>query len=312
MSDRKHHHLLVGSLCALGCEILYGLSYVFTKQATEIASPLALLGWRFLIAIIAMCVGIRVGLVRVSLKGKSIKSLLLIALFSPCIYFIGETVGVSNTTASESGVILACIPVASLLASTVILNEKPSKRQIVGIFITLIGVLVTVFSLGTTSSLNVLGYVFLVASVVSYALYSVFVEKASDYTGLEITYIMLLLGAVIFIALAIMEALVNGSVEELISLPFNQRAFMSAVLYQGIGCSIIAVFLSNVAIAKIGVNRTSSYIGVSTIVSIVAGSLLLKESFTLYQLIGVIVIITGVYIANCRQNNVEHSHGTNH
>ncbi|MDO4775757.1 MAG: DMT family transporter [Aerococcaceae bacterium] len=312
MSDRKHHHLLVGSLCALGCEILYGLSYVFTKQATEIASPLALLGWRFLIAIIAMSVGIRVGLVRVSLKGKSIKSLLLIALFSPCIYFIGETVGISNTTASESGVILACIPVASLLASTVILNEKPSKRQIVGIFITLIGVLVTVFSLGTTSSLNVLGYVFLVASVVSYALYSVFVEKASDYTGLEITYIMLLLGAVIFIALAIMEALVNGRVEELISLPFNQGAFMSAVLYQGIGCSIIAVFLSNVAIAKIGVNRTSSYIGVSTIVSIVAGSLLLKESFTLYQLIGVIVIITGVYIANYRQNNIEHSHGTNH
>ncbi|MCW6677230.1 DMT family transporter [Aerococcaceae bacterium NML180378] len=312
MSDRKHHHLLVGSLCALGCEILYGLSYVFTKQATEIASPLALLGWRFLIAIIAMSVGIRVGLVRVSLKGKSIKSLLLIALFSPCIYFIGETVGLSNTTASESGVILACIPVASLLASTVILNEKPSKRQIVGIFITLIGVLITVFSLGTTSSLNVLGYVFLVASVVSYALYSVFVEKASDYTGLEITYIMLLLGAIIFIALAIMEALVNGRVEELISLPFNQGAFMSAVLYQGIGCSIIAVFLSNVAIAKIGVNRTSSYIGVSTIVSIVAGSLLLKESFTLYQLIGVIVIITGVYIANYRQNNVEHSHGTNH
>ncbi|MCW6683021.1 DMT family transporter [Aerococcaceae bacterium NML160702] len=230
MSDRKHHHLLVGSLCALGCEILYGLSYVFTKQATEIASPLALLGWRFLIAIIAMSVGIRVGLVRVSLKGKSIKSLCLIALFSPCIYFIGETVGISNTTASESGVILACIPVSSLLASTVILNEKPSKRQIVGIFITLIGVLVTVFSLETTSSLNVLGYVFLVASVVSYALYSVLVEKASDYTGLEITYIMLLLGAVIFIALAIMEVLVNGSVEELISLPFNQGAFMSAVL----------------------------------------------------------------------------------
>lgn len=302
MSDRKHHHLLVGSLCALGCEILYGLSYVFTKQATEIASPLALLGWRFLIAIIAMSVGIRVGLVRVSLKGKSIKSLCLIALFSPCIYFIGETVGISNTTASESGVILACIPVSSLLASTVILNEKPSKRQIVGIFITLIGVLVTVFSLETTSSLNVLGYVFLVASVVSYALYSVFVEKASDYTGLEITYIMLLLGAVIFIALAIMEALINGNAKELLTLPFNQTAFMVAVLYQGIACSIVAVFLSNVAIAKIGVNRTSSYIGVSTIVSIMAGALLLQETFTLYQFVGVIVIIAGVYLANYRQS----------
>ncbi|MCW6683020.1 DMT family transporter [Aerococcaceae bacterium NML160702] len=60
--------------------------------------------------------------------------------------------------------------------------------------------------------------------------------------------------------------------------------------------------MSNVAIAKIGVNRTSSYIGVSTIVSIMAGALLLQETFTLYQFVSVIVIIAGVYLANYRQS----------
>ena len=51
MNDNR---VLTGSLCALGCEVLYGLSYLFTKQTAETASPLALLGWRFVVALAAM------------------------------------------------------------------------------------------------------------------------------------------------------------------------------------------------------------------------------------------------------------------
>ena len=36
----KDNRVLTGSLCALGCEVLYGLSYLFTKQTAETASPL--------------------------------------------------------------------------------------------------------------------------------------------------------------------------------------------------------------------------------------------------------------------------------
>lgn len=59
-----------------------------------------------------------------------------------------------------------------------------------------------------------------------------------------------------------------------------ETLFGMAVLYQGVGCSVLAFFLSNVAIARIGVNRTASFIGVSTVVSIAAGALLLGERFT--------------------------------
>ena len=92
----------------------------------------------------------------------------------------------------------------------------------------------------------------------------------------------------------------TGTVTELISLPFNKGEFLIAILYQGIGCSVVAFFLSNVAIANIGVNRTSSFIGVSTVVSIIAGTVLLKESFTSMQIAGAVVIIIGVYVANAK------------
>lgn len=137
-------------------------------------------------------------------------------------------------------------------------------------------------------------------AVVSYALYSVFVDKAAAYTSAEITYIMLIFGAALFVLLAVAEAGFHGTLAELVQLPFQESSFLIAILYQGIGCSVLAFFLSNLAISRIGVNRTSSFIGIATVVSIFAGALLLREVFTGFQIAGAVTIIIGVYTANRR------------
>ena len=51
---KKKNDILTGCLCALVCEFLYGLSYIFTKNATDSASVPALLGWRFVVAFIVL------------------------------------------------------------------------------------------------------------------------------------------------------------------------------------------------------------------------------------------------------------------
>ena len=289
---------LTGCLCALGCEVLFGLSYVFTKKATGVAGEFELLGWRFLVAFIVMSLCAVFGLIRLRLKGKPVRKLIPIVLCSPVVYFIGETVGISHTSAAESGIFLACIPVVSLIASALILKKKPTKLQVTGIGITLIGVLITVLAAGMSASLSVVGYLFLTAAVISYALYSVFVARAEAFSEAEITWVMLAGGAATFTLIALVQALAEGSLAHLVALPFSSIDFLIAVLYQGIGCSILAFFLSNVAIANIGVNRTSSFIGASTVVSILAGVLLLNETLTLWQIIGAAVIVAGIYTAN--------------
>lgn len=298
MTTRKSNHFMLGSLAALGCETLYGLSYLFTKQATNVASPTALLGWRFLLALVVMSALIVTGVIHVNFTGKKLRPLLLVAIFDPILYFIGETFGISHTTASESGVFLACIPVAALIASALILRKYPTRQQVLGIAITLIGVIVTVLAAGASASLSVIGYAFLTLAVITYALYSVYVEKASAYTGIEITYIMLAAGAIVFVSMALIEAIMHGNLQTLITLPIHHSSFTVAVLYQSIGSSVLALFLSNYAIAQIGVNKTASFIGVSTVVSIIAGVLILGEAFSVAQLIGAGVIIIGVYTAN--------------
>ena len=294
----KDNRVLTGSLCALGCEVLYGLSYLFTKQTAETASPLALLGWRFIVALAVMSLCVALGLVKIRLRSRRLWPLLRVALFCPCLYFIGETVGIRETTVTESGVFLACVPALSLLASTVILKKKPTKRQIIGILVTFLGVMMTVVSVGLSSSLSPVGYAALMLAVVAYALYSVFVDLAADYTGAEITYVMLCSGAAFYGLLALGEAAAHGALSELLTLPARSGTFLAAVLYQGIGCSVAAFFLSNAAIAKIGVNKTSSFIGVSTIVSILAGALALGEPLHIGQIVGAAVIVAGVYTAN--------------
>ena len=298
MADVRNRNEFVGIISAFLSESLYGLSYIFTKQATQAASVFALLGWRFLLGAIVISLCVSLGFVNVNFKGKSLKPILHVALFSPCIYYITETIGIDLTTASESGIILAIIPIASIVASILLLKEKPSKRQIMGIIITLRGVLFTVLSLGLTSSLSLFGYLFLLIAVLAYALYSVFVSKAKNYTEGEITFAMLVSGAIFFVILAFIEGFLKGSIDSLIKLPFTDTNFLIAVLYQAICCSVLAFFLSNIAISRIGVNRTSSFIGVSTAVSILAGILILNESFNIYQVIGAIVIMIGVYVAN--------------
>ena len=294
----KDNRVLTGSLCALGCEVLYGLSYLFTKQTAETASPLALLGWRFVVALAAMSLCVALEFIPVRLKGRRLGPLLRVALFCPCLYFIGETVGIRETTVTESGVFLACVPALSLLASTVILKKKPTKRQIIGILVTFSGVMTTVVAVGLSSSLSPVGYAALMLAVVAYALYSVFVDLAADYIGAEITYVMLCSGAAFYGLLALGEAAAHGALSELLTLPARSGTFLAAVLYQGIGCSAAAFFLSNAAIAKIGVNKTSSFIGVSTIVSILAGALALGELLSVGQIVGAAVIVAGVYTAN--------------
>ena len=73
MNHENQKNNTLGILCAIGCETLYGLSYIFTKQATACASELALLGWRFFLGVLVMSLCVLLGFIKVNLKGKPLK-----------------------------------------------------------------------------------------------------------------------------------------------------------------------------------------------------------------------------------------------
>lgn len=294
----KKEKILFGSLCVIFCEVLFGFSYLFTKRITDSISPMTLLSWRFIVAFLLLNICKIAGIIKLDFKNKSISSLFLVAIFQPVLYFVGETIGINLTSASESGTIIACIPIVALLFSALLLKEKPTKLQVTGVSITAIGIILSVLTKGMEATFNPIGYIMLLLAVISYSLYSVFSEKAIEFTSTEKTYVMITFGAVTFTIIALIENLRSGTLKEFFILPFTNLDFLIAVLYLSIGCSVIAFLLYNLAISYIGTNKSASFVGISTIVTIIAGIIILKEKFTILQIIGTVLVISGVYLAN--------------
>ena len=103
----------------------FGLSFIFIKLVVDEIPLFSMLAWRNVIALIAMTICAAVGILDIHLKGKDLKPLLLLSLFQPILYYIFEALGVKMTTASESGIIIACIPIMTIC----LLYTSPSPRD---------------------------------------------------------------------------------------------------------------------------------------------------------------------------------------
>lgn len=295
MKDKKQS---VAVICSILASALFGLSFMFTKKTVTQVSSLSLLAWRFTFAFVAMSICALFRVIKLDLRKKSIKPLLVIAIFQPVLYFIGETYGIQLTTSSESGAIVACLPIITICMSALLLHEPPTKLQTVSIIVSVAGVILIVISKGLNASLNVWGYLLLLMAMLSDSLYVIKARKAANYTSAEKTYIMAAMGMVVFMSAAFVEHSINGTTAMFLSLPFKDTDFLIGLLYLSICCSVIAFLLTNYSIGIIGANRAASFAGVTTIVSVLAGVVFLNEDFSVIQGIGTLLVLVGVYGAN--------------
>ena len=70
------------------------------------------------------------------------------------------------------------------------------------------------------------------------------------------------------------------------------------MIYLGVVSSVVAYFLLNFANAHLTVSEASLFSNVTTVVSVLAGVVLLKEPFSVCQMLGVAVILVCVFVAN--------------
>ena len=285
----------VATLC------LYGGSLPFTKNVTTTIDPFTLLGWRFFVAFVTLLVLMLVRVIRVRPTRATLRPLLLLAVFQPVIYYVCETYGVRRTTASESALILAVVPVAMMLAAMVFLRRRPTRWQVAGISVTLVGVTITVVAGGLTAAFNLIGYVLVLAAVISYALYAVFADRyAAAASDVDKTFFMVAAGALFFGTITLAQHGAGHTLGTLVTLPFTNPSFAIAVAYLALGSTIGAFFLQNVAIGILGSTRYSTYVGLATVTTLLAGALTLGERLSVAQWIGGGIILAGVYLANWR------------
>ncbi|MTI95371.1 MAG: DMT family transporter [Firmicutes bacterium] len=284
-------------LAGIGFASIFGLSFMFTRGALEHLAPFHLLGLRFAMAITFFTLLRLTGLIKISTPPQIYKDLLPLAIFQPLIYFSAETTGVLLTSASYAGMMIAVIPIFVAILAATFLGERPSRIQTLFILTSVAGVIfITTMDNQSNVDANPLGTLALLGAVLAGACYNITSRRASaKYTPVQITWVMMLIGAVTFNTIAIIQHLIGGNLSAYLTpLPL----IWPAVLYLGGLSSVLAFFLINFSLSKLTAAQSSVFANLVTVIAITAGVLFRGEAFYWYHALGAVAILAGVWGTN--------------
>ncbi|HWR60538.1 MAG TPA: DMT family transporter [Clostridia bacterium] len=295
----KKYEAYLPYLAGLVMASIFGLSFMFTKQALETLPTSLLLAYRFTLASIVLTILWLTGLIRLNYKEKPLKKLFLLTCFQPIAYFIFETTGVKLTSSSEAGIMIALIPVVVTIFAAIFLKEKPGRAQLAFILASVLGVVFIVLMSGTTgASGHFAGILALLGAVLSAGVYNILSRKLSEsFSPVEITFVMMWTGAIVFN----LFYLASGAINKEPARYFEAMKTMNTlipILYLGILSSVCAFFMVNYMLSKLPAASSSVFSNLTTVISIAAGVLVRHEAFHWYQLAGGFIIILGVWGTN--------------
>lgn len=267
---------------------IFGLSFLFTKNALDYTSPMNFIAIRFTFASLFMIILYFFNLIK--LEKKHYYKLFIVALFQPILYFIFETSGLVYVPSSEAGILIATIPIFITFLSPIILKEKTPKINLLFVIFSFLGVALIV---GFNSFKgNFKGDLLILGAVISAVFYNFSSKKlSSEFKPHEITFFMMIIGGVFFNITALIRGELNYKVL------FNPNVFISAI-YLGVLSSSIAFFLVNFMLSKVSPVQSSIFANLTTVISVLAGAIFRKEIITINHIIGMILIIFGIWGVN--------------
>ena len=291
MNDRRK-----GMIAATLAYVFFGLSYLFSKKALNIAEPAILLFARFTVAFVVLNAMVLTGAAKVRVRGRALLWPVFLGVMQPVLYFIFENYGLKYTTTSFTGLMSSISPALTAVLGAVVLSERPTKRQWAFIGVSIAGVLMISLRSGGGQN-TAMGCLCLFAAYFTGALCSMFVRKVSDrYTPFELTYVMFSVGFVFFAGMAFAQF--RGEALPMLAEALGHTDFIVAALYLGAAASVGGYLLANYALAKLPVARYTVFANVSTVVSVLSGVIIMGDPFTWVTLLATVLILLGVWGAN--------------
>ncbi|MBO5564762.1 MAG: DMT family transporter [Lachnospiraceae bacterium] len=288
---------LTATIAAIAASTIYGLSFMSTRLSLRETSPTMLLGVRFLLAFLCMNIVIALSGSRLHLKGKPVGRFLLLGLCQPVLYFIAETEGVRLTTSSFSGIMISLIPVVTAVFAAIFLKQKLSLQKILWILCSVIGVFIISSAQRESGAVKAEGILCLLGAVFAAAVFGIVsISLADAFSSIERTYIMMLMGCVVFTGRALLtEGTAFGT--QFLQVATNPRAILP-ILYLSVLSSVVAFFCQNYSITYLGATRAATFSNITPVVSVIAGVLILHEPFSALYILGIVLILLGVYMVN--------------
>jgi drug/metabolite transporter (DMT)-like permease len=287
-ADQRKAYLALLVVC-----IVWGVSWVGTKEAVRDMPPIQMVGIRQVIA--GLCY-VLFFIFRGSAlpKGREWKPILLLSLLNFMISNGLATWGVKLTTAGVSAILGAIFPLWLVLILTLKGGNKIPFMAWLGILLGFGGIcivfydhLVELFEPGFRYGV-ILGLV----AALSWAFGTIYTnEYATDFNPYHsIGWQMLISGITLNLI-----ATITGNV-----IPVTEIKLYTwgAIGFLVIVSSIIAFVAYLYALQKLPTGLVSLYAYINPIVAVFTGSLFIKERVTLMLIIGAVITLSGVYIVN--------------
>lgn len=291
--------LYLAYICAIVNATIVGLSFLFTKTAIQESNPLDTLAFRFTVAFLTVSFLIVFKIVKVDIRLKSYYKLLPLTILYPTLFFSFQAFGLQSVPSSEAGILFATIPILTTIMASLFLKEQTTIIQKASILVSVFGVIYIFLMKGSSLSFTSWsGILLLMISCLSSAGYAVLTRSLiRSFKPLEITFFMLGVGFIFFNIASLVTHISNESLQTMFT-PWTNLNFIVSILFLGIFASFVTSLLSNFILSKISATQMSVFSNMSTIISIVAGAILLNEDIFTYHIIGSVLIVLGVIGTN--------------
>lgn len=282
-----------GHVAALFTILNWGTTFIGTKILLSAFSPVEILVFRFLLGASALFVACP-HLLRVRDRRQEL-AFAAAGLSGACLYYLMENVALTYTTAANVGVIVTAAPLFTALIAWKADGEagKPSTRFFLGFATAMAGICLISFTSLSDVSLDWRGDLLALGAAVMWGVYSTLVKRISSFgfSILQTTRRTFLYG----LAFMIPAALVMDFRWDLAR--FENPVHTGIFLYLGLGACALCFATWGFAVGVLGAVKTSIYIYLAPVITLICSVLILHERITGAALVGAGLTLVGLMIS---------------
>ena len=301
MSSRSRQSSKILAYIAASVAVtLWGMSYIWTdKIINQGISIFYFIFVRILLAgVIMFLFNTAYGRIK-RIQKRDLPKFLLLAFFEPFTYFICETFGIKLTgSPTISAVVIATIPIFSTGAGVIFFKEKITPLNIIGIIISLTGILMVAAAKGAAGENFIWGILLLLVAVLSTVGHSSLTKSlVGIYSSQTIVMYQFLIGAVYLLPLFLWKGLDDFNAE----IYFSPEVWYPLICLT-ILCSSLAFSLWVSSIKSLGVAKSSIFSAMIPVAAAVVAWILGHELLNARQWTGIAISVIGVVLS---QNNAK-------
>ena len=271
--------------------VIWGVNFVVVKYATHIFNPVAFTGLR--VGTAALFLG-AVVLARggVSLQRLDVVRLMFLGVLGNGLYQLFFVHGVARTRAGNAALIVGAAPAFIALIARVRGLERVKRMTLIGIGLSVLGVALVIAGSATSSQrqTTLLGSVLVFFGVLSWTMYTILLQPYTKRVDVIQLSAVTMVGGAIPLVIASMPALIATDWAHV-----GVGGWL-ALLYSSVISMGVAYFFWYRGLRVLGPTRTAVYSNLQPIVALLVAWAFLSEVPTIFQGVGAVTIIAGVFL----------------